>query len=67
MFDLSAMTIAGNATADHVLSARPDAPTVPECPPRVSGHPVRRVTAWALRRLVDRLDPDHAPSSVVAS
>ncbi|GAA0950658.1 hypothetical protein [Virgisporangium aurantiacum] len=59
MFDLSAMTIASNAVTDHVLSARPDAPTVRERPPRARGDAVRRLTVSALRRIADRLEPGH--------
>ena len=58
MFDLTAMTIAGDATRDHVLSARPAARTRPERPPRAHGD--------ALRRLADRLEP-HAARPAVSS
>lgn len=53
MFDLSAMTMAENATRDHVLSGRPGARTRPERPPR---HVLRRSAVTALRRLADRLE-----------
>ena len=52
-----AMVMADKATTDHVLSARPDARTVPERPPRRRGDAVRGLTVAALRRLADRLEP----------
>jgi len=51
-------TLALAAQRDHVLSARPDAPVVPERPPRVrAGGSGRRVAAGVLRRIADRLEP----------
>lgn len=52
------MILAMNAVNDHVLSARPGAPVVPDPPPRPPrAVPVRRVTAGVLRRLADRVEP----------
>jgi hypothetical protein len=52
-------SLALSATRTHVLSARPDAPVVPERPPRA--RPVangsRRLAAGVLRRLADRVEP----------
>jgi hypothetical protein len=46
---------------EHVYSARPDAPVVPEPAPRRSrGEPVRRFAAVALRRFADRVEPRRA-------
>jgi hypothetical protein len=47
--------LAVRATTDHVLSARPDAPVVPDPEPRPSA--VRIATAAVLRRLADRVEP----------
>lgn len=46
-----------DAVARHVNSARPDAPVRPEPPrtPRLTG--ARRLTAEALRRLADQIQP----------
>lgn len=50
--------LAMNAVNAHVLSARPNAPVVPESPRRPArAAPVRRVTATVLRRLADRVEP----------
>ncbi|QYN38336.1 hypothetical protein K1T35_14585 [Pseudonocardia sp. DSM 110487] len=57
MFDPLAMIIADHATKQHVLSARPTAPRVPERPPRQRGDAIRRLTGTALRRLADRIEP----------
>jgi hypothetical protein len=48
-----------NTARRDVMSARPDAPVVPEPPPRHGRGPsrARRVTATVLRRLADRLEP----------
>jgi hypothetical protein len=56
MLDPSAMMIVV-ATRSDVLSARPNAPTVPERPPRQRNHAMRRLTVAALRRLADRMEP----------
>jgi len=55
MFDPMAMITAGEVTRNHVLSARPGAPTVPER--SRSGGALRRRTGGALRRLADRIEP----------
>ena len=60
MFDPTAMIMSDGATREHVLSARPDARTTPERPPRPRGEATRRLTVAALRRLADRLEPRHA-------
>ena len=57
MFDPLALIIADHATAQHVLSARPNAPTTPARPPRQRGDAIRRLTVTALRRLADRIEP----------
>jgi hypothetical protein len=57
MFDPTAMVMADNATRHHVLSARPTARTTPARAPRQGGNPIRRMTAIALRRLADRVEP----------
>lgn len=57
MFDASAMIMADKATKRHVLSARPDAQTTPERPPRQRGESMRQLAATALRRLADRVEP----------
>jgi hypothetical protein len=59
-------SLALSAQRDHVLSARPDAPVVPERPPRARAHAgggTRRVAAGVLRRLADRLEPCPQPLS----
>jgi hypothetical protein len=56
LFDPTAMIMADRATLNHVLSARPNAPTVPERPPRQRGEAVRRRTAAILRGLADRVE-----------
>lgn len=62
MLDPSAMIIV-QATRSDVLSARPNAPMVPERPPRQRGQAVRRLTVAALRRLADRMEPRCVPAS----
>ena len=45
-------------TRGHALSAMPDAPIVPPEPPRPNRtEPIRRVTAAALHRLADLVEP----------
>ncbi|GLY96987.1 hypothetical protein [Actinoplanes sp. NBRC 103695] len=61
MLDLLHVKLADDATRRHVLSARPDAPTVPDRPPRQRGVAMRRATVTALRRLADRISPDAVP------
>jgi hypothetical protein len=67
MFDPTAMIMADKATRHHVLSARPEAPTTPERPPRHRGDAMRRLTVVALRRLADRLEPCRASTSAPTS
>lgn len=67
MFDPSVMIMADEATRRHVLSARPNVPTTPERPPPLRGHAMRRLTATALRRLADRLEPCRFNTSAPAS
>jgi hypothetical protein len=57
MLDPLAMIIADHATRQHVLSGRPEAPTMPERPPRRRRDAIRRRTVTALRRLADRMEP----------
>jgi hypothetical protein len=59
--------MADMATRHHVLSARPKAPTTPEHPPRQRGDAMRRLTAAALRRLADRLEPCRVNTCAPAS
>lgn len=56
MFDPTAMIMADKATRHHVLSARPNARTTPDRPPRQRGAALRRLTAVSLRRLADRVE-----------
>ena len=67
MFDPTAMIMADRATRHHVLSARPQAPTTPDRPPRERGDAMRRLTAVALRRLADRLEPRRRATCAPAS
>jgi hypothetical protein len=67
MFDPTMMIMADKATRHHVLSARPNARTTPERPPRQRGDAMRRLTVVALRRLADRLDPRRVNTSAPAS
>jgi hypothetical protein len=54
----SGLLLAVNAVNTHVLSARPNAPVVPDPPPRPGrAAPVRRATAGLLRRLADQVEP----------
>ncbi|MET8253632.1 hypothetical protein [Micromonospora sp. NPDC005197] len=46
----------------HVNSARPDAPVQAERPRRALLAPTRQVTAVALRRLADRIQPRPMPT-----
>ena len=57
MFDPTAMIMADKATRQHVLSARPEARTTPERPPRQRGESMRLLAATTLRRLADRVEP----------
>ena len=57
MFEPTGMILADKATRRHVLSARPDAPVLPEPSPRQRGNGIRRVAVAGLRRLADRLEP----------
>jgi hypothetical protein len=61
--ELLGISLALDLTRQHVFSARPDAPVVPERPPRrrALAGPTRRVAAGALRRLADRLEPCRSP------
>ena len=66
--DLTGANLALGAARQHVNSARPDAPVVPDRRsdrggrggqhrPRHHPGPVRRAVAYRLRRLADRLEP----------
>lgn len=67
MFDPLAMVIADHATKQHVLSARPTAPTTPDRPTRERGTTARRLIGTALRRLADRIEPCRTDTCVPAS
>jgi hypothetical protein len=67
LFDPTAMIMADRATLNHALSARPDAPVVPERPPRQRSAAVRRRAVAALRGLADRLEPRRTTPSVPAA
>jgi len=62
--NLYTYSIIADAMRDHVGSAQPDAPTVPERPPRPRGIEARRITARVLRRLADRVEPCPQPATV---
>jgi hypothetical protein len=57
--DYLAFSVANEISRNTARSARPDAPVIPERPPRRrhGPSPTRRVAAGALRRLADRLEP----------
>jgi hypothetical protein len=58
MLQPTAMIMVVEVTKRHVLSARPQAPTMTAGEPRQQrGYAVRRLTAVTLRRLADRLEP----------
>jgi hypothetical protein len=67
MLDPTAMIMSDRVTRHQVLSARPEARTAPERPPRRPGEALRRLTVVALRRLADRLEPRCVRTSVPAS
>jgi hypothetical protein len=54
----TAIVMADNATRQHVLSARPTAPTVRAARSR----PVRRLTVSTLRRLADGIERRGIPA-----
>jgi hypothetical protein len=54
MFDPLSVVLADKAVVQHVMSGRPDAPTTPE---RQRTRTLRRLTATALRRLANRIEP----------
>ena len=76
MLDPLVFSVANEITRNHVLSARPDAPVMPERPPRrrataptceaptrpSAAGSTRRAAAGALRRLADRLEPRPTPT-----
>jgi hypothetical protein len=64
MMEPVAMILAAHVTRNHVLSARPNAPTVPAPPARErrTTVAVRTSTATVLRRLADRVEPRAAES-----
>jgi hypothetical protein len=61
-------SLANEISRGNALSARPDAPVIPERPPRRRRVPdsTRRAAAVALRRLADRLEPCPSAPSVPA-
>ncbi|MGC4797465.1 hypothetical protein ACLQ3H_25575 [Micromonospora saelicesensis] len=56
-----------DAMSRHVNSARPDAPVQVEHPRRALLAPTRQVTALALRRLADRIQPRPLPGTARCS
>ena len=63
----TAMILADKATRQHVLSACPQAPTILKRAPRRHGHALRGLTALALRRLADHVEPRHVTRRVTAA
>jgi hypothetical protein len=62
------LIMADQATRDHVMSARPDAPTVPDRPPRARrADSMRTAAALVLRRLADRVEPRRVETCQPAS
>ncbi|HLU29536.1 MAG TPA: hypothetical protein VKZ65_13935 [Glycomyces sp.] len=67
--NLYTYAMVADAMREHAYSARPDAPVVPD---RISRHPgrrrgasvdqARRLTARALRRIADRVEPCPQPA-----
>jgi hypothetical protein len=60
LFDPLSVFLADKAVVEHVMSGRPDAPATPE---RQRIRALRRLTAAALHRLADRIEPRCAPAS----
>lgn len=67
MLDSIAMIMVDKAARHDVLSARPNARTTRERPPRRRGDAMRLLTVVALRRLADRLEPRRAGTFTSAS
>ena len=63
MLQPSAMIMADKATRQHVLSAHPQAPIISARPLRQRGNATRRLTALALRRLANHVEPRHGYTS----
>jgi hypothetical protein len=63
----TAMIVADKATRQHLLSAHPQAPTIAARAPRRRNTTTRRLTAVALRRLADRIEPRRVYSSAPTS
>jgi hypothetical protein len=63
----TAMIMADKATRQHLLSAHPQAPTVSVRAPRHRNTTIRRLTAVALRRLADRIEPRRVYRSAPAA
>jgi hypothetical protein len=62
------MILADKATRHHLMSARPDAPIVPDRPPRTRRvDPMRKAAALVLRRLADRVEPRRVETCQPAS
>jgi hypothetical protein len=57
MLQPSAMIMADRATRRHALSAHPQAPILSARLPRQRGNATRRLTAAALRRLANHVEP----------
>ncbi|MFC0526612.1 hypothetical protein [Phytohabitans kaempferiae] len=63
----TSMIMAETATRQHVLSARPKAPTISAHAPRRRRSTTRRLTAGVLRRLADRIEPRRVYNSAPVS
>jgi hypothetical protein len=66
MLQPTAMIMADRATSQHVLSGRPQAPTISPRPPRPRAEVIRRLTAVTLRRLADRVEPRRVTHATAA-
>jgi hypothetical protein len=63
----TAMVLADEVTEQHVLSARPQAPTIGTRAPRRRGTAMRRLAALALRQLADHAEPRPATPRAAAA
>jgi hypothetical protein len=63
MLQPTSMIMADRVTRLHVLSAHPQAPAISARPPRHRGTAIRRLTAVALRRLANRVEPRRVTAS----
>jgi hypothetical protein len=67
MLEPIALIMIGKATKQYAQSAQPQAPTIPASPPRERGTAIRRLTAVALRRLADRVEPSRVAIHATAA